>query len=51
MTNYTKLPAILLLADGTVFYGKAAGKIGTTTGEICFNKRFLQIHLILVRLW
>jgi carbamoyl-phosphate synthase small subunit len=37
MNNYTKLPAILLLADGTVFYGKAAGKIGTTTGEICFN--------------
>jgi carbamoyl-phosphate synthase small subunit len=37
MTNYTKLPAILLLADGTVFHGKAAGKIGTTTGEICFN--------------
>jgi carbamoyl-phosphate synthase small subunit len=37
MTNYTKLPAILLLADGTVYYGKAAGKIGTTTGEICFN--------------
>lgn len=37
MTYLTKLPAILLLADGTVFYGKAAGKIGTTTGEICFN--------------
>jgi len=34
---YTKLPAVLLLADGTAFYGKAAGKIGTTTGEICFN--------------
>ncbi|PHI20238.1 carbamoyl phosphate synthase small subunit [Lewinellaceae bacterium SD302] len=30
-------PAILLLADGTVFRGKAAGKIGTTIGEICFN--------------
>lgn len=30
-------PAILLLADGTVHYGKAFGKIGTTTGEICFN--------------
>ena len=29
--------AILLLADGKVFRGKAAGKIGTTTGEICFN--------------
>lgn len=37
MSYLIKLPAILLLADGTVFYGKAAGKIGTTTGEICFN--------------
>ncbi len=30
-------PAILLLEDGTVFHGRAAGAIGTTTGEICFN--------------
>lgn len=30
-------PAVLLLEDGTVFRGMAAGKIGTTTGEICFN--------------
>lgn len=29
--------AILLLADGTVYYGKAFGKKGTATGEICFN--------------
>ncbi|MEO5570773.1 MAG: glutamine-hydrolyzing carbamoyl-phosphate synthase small subunit [Bacteroidia bacterium] len=29
--------AILLLEDGTIFYGKSAGKIGTATGEICFN--------------
>jgi len=29
--------AMLLLEDGTLFRGKAAGKIGTTTGEICFN--------------
>lgn len=29
--------AVLLLADGNVFEGKAFGKIGTTTGEICFN--------------
>lgn len=29
--------AILLLEDGTTFYGKAFGKIGTTTGELCFN--------------
>jgi carbamoyl-phosphate synthase small subunit len=32
-----KKSAILLLNDGTVFYGHAFGKIGTTTGEICFN--------------
>jgi carbamoyl-phosphate synthase small subunit len=30
-------PAILLLEDGTVYHGKAAGAVGTTTGEICFN--------------
>lgn len=29
--------AILLLQDGTVFEGRAGGKIGTTVGEICFN--------------
>jgi carbamoyl-phosphate synthase small subunit len=29
--------ALLLLEDGTVFQGRAAGKLGTTTGEICFN--------------
>ena len=32
-----KNKAILLLADGKVFEGKAAGKIGITSGEICFN--------------
>ena len=29
--------AILLLEDGSIFHGKAAGKTGTTVGEICFN--------------
>lgn len=33
----TQQPAILLLEDGSVFYGHAFGKIGTTTGELCFN--------------
>lgn len=28
---------ILMLQDGTVFYGKSCGKIGTTAGEIAFN--------------
>ena len=37
MKNFQQSPAILLLEDGTVFHGKSAGKIGTTTGEICFN--------------
>lgn len=34
---HTKTKAILLLEDGKIFEGKASGKIGTTTGEICFN--------------
>ena len=29
--------AYLVLQDGTVFTGNAIGKIGTTSGEICFN--------------
>ncbi len=37
MINYMKLPAVLLLEDGTSYFGKAAGKIGTTAGEICFT--------------
>lgn len=32
-----KKDAVLVLEDGTVFYGKAAGKVGTVSGEICFN--------------
>lgn len=41
MHDSTRLPtkhnAVLLLADGTVFYGYGIGKQGTITGEICFN--------------
>lgn len=37
MKYINKVPAVLLLEDGTVFHGKAAGLIGTATGEICFN--------------
>jgi carbamoyl-phosphate synthase small subunit len=29
--------AVLLLEDGKMFTGRAAGKIGVTTGELCFN--------------
>ncbi|MBV6403554.1 MAG: glutamine-hydrolyzing carbamoyl-phosphate synthase small subunit [Flavobacteriales bacterium] len=29
--------AVLLLADGTLFEGRAIGAAGITTGEICFN--------------
>ena len=34
-TNRDK--AILLLADGTIFYGKSIGIEGTVFGEVCFN--------------
>jgi len=37
MAELEQVPTILLLEDGKAFYGKSAGKIGTTTGEICFN--------------
>jgi carbamoyl-phosphate synthase small subunit len=33
----TTRAAVLVLADGTVYHGKAFGTIGTTSGEICFN--------------
>jgi carbamoyl-phosphate synthase small subunit len=36
MSN-TQQSAFLLLQDGTFLQGKAFGKIGTATGEICFN--------------
>ena len=37
MKYHKKRTAILLLEDGTIFHGKAAGAIGTATGELCFN--------------
>ncbi|MFA6261583.1 MAG: glutamine-hydrolyzing carbamoyl-phosphate synthase small subunit [Bacteroidia bacterium] len=37
MDKQIKFPATLVLADGTVYQGTSIGKIGTTTGEICFN--------------
>ena len=36
--KYQKLKkALVLLADGTIFYGKAVGKEGSAFGEVCFN--------------
>ena len=29
--------AVILLADGTIFHGKAVGKDGSAFGEVCFN--------------
>lgn len=29
--------AVLVLEDGSVHYGKSFGRVGTTTGELCFN--------------
>ena len=37
MKYKTRKKAIILLADGTIFYGKAIGRDGTAFGEVCFN--------------
>jgi carbamoyl-phosphate synthase small subunit len=37
MKYHSRKKALVLLADGTVFYGKSVGIEGTSTGEICFN--------------
>ncbi|MBC7904088.1 MAG: glutamine-hydrolyzing carbamoyl-phosphate synthase small subunit [Gemmatimonadaceae bacterium] len=37
MPDQSQQPAILVLQDGTVHYGRAFGATGTTTGELCFN--------------
>jgi len=37
MKYQTRKKALVLLADGTIFYGKSVGIAGTATGEICFN--------------
>src|ERR1700728_4275968 len=36
-TTTSHRPAMLVLQDGSVHHGQAYGKIGTTTGEFCFN--------------
>ena len=33
----TRKPAVLILEDGSIFKGFSLGKIGTATGEICYN--------------
>jgi len=36
--KYQKLKkALILLADGTIFHGKAVGREGSAFGEVCFN--------------
>ena len=37
MTYIKRKKGIVLLADGTIFYGKSVGVKGTVIGEICFN--------------
>ena len=37
MAYITRKKAILILADGTKFFGKSIGADGTSFGEICFN--------------
>jgi carbamoyl-phosphate synthase small subunit len=37
MAYQQRKKALILLADGTIFYGKSVGIEGTASGEICFN--------------
>ncbi len=37
MKYQTRKRAVIVLADGTIFYGKAVGKEGSAFGEVCFN--------------
>jgi carbamoyl-phosphate synthase small subunit len=37
MKYQTRKKALVLLADGPIFYGKSVGIEGTSSGEICFN--------------
>ncbi len=37
MKYQARKKAILLLADGTIFHGKAVGRTGNAFGEVCFN--------------
>lgn len=37
MKYQSKKKAVLILADGTIFHGKAVGNEGTAFGEVCFN--------------
>lgn len=38
MKYQSRRPALILLADGTIFHGKSVGDVeGTSFGEVCFN--------------
>ncbi|MGB0396511.1 MAG: glutamine-hydrolyzing carbamoyl-phosphate synthase small subunit [Flavobacteriaceae bacterium] len=37
MTHKKRKKGLVLLADGTIFYGRSTGINGTSFGEICFN--------------
>lgn len=37
MTDQTRKRAVVILEDGTLFWGRSVGIEGTSTGEICFN--------------
>jgi carbamoyl-phosphate synthase small subunit len=37
MTNQTRKKAVVILEDGTLFWGRSVGIEGSSTGEICFN--------------
>ena len=47
------IPAVLVLADGTVFHGIAIGAVGHTVGEVVFNTSMTgnsQVYMLSLKL-
>src|SRR6202451_903641 len=46
-SDHVSLPAVLALADGTIFRGQSVGGKGNTTGEVVFNTALTGYQKIL----
>jgi len=50
MQYIKKDKALILLADGTIFYGKSIGKKGSAFGEVCFKQQVTKKFLPTLRI-
>ena len=49
MSNEKRKKGLVLLADGTTFYGRSAGIEGTSYGEICLNNFWFEVFCLPLR--